>query len=606
MAYLLILGPEAAAARLGGWLTIQLEARPELRLEHLDPEALLVHDGSTPVLRSAQATVIGRLHARGSEDGAFDQAQFEALARGPLDETVLRDRFWGGYLAIFSKGPGRHDIFRDPSGDVLARWRAASPFTHFFSEIDLPASLGLAELELDQLSIARQLRWPHLRTATSGIAGVRELLPGCLWRSDCDQAGATRLVWNPADHCEPAPPSWDRTMLPDAVRATARTLARPHESVLLELSGGLDSSILAAALRHQPRLTALNLATQSEEGDERRYAGAVAGRFGIPLRTHCLEPALCLDTPPLRLFPGIDPVLRAIDRVVGAEAESAGADALMSGIGGDNVFCSLSTAAPVVDALLALGSRRAWSTLHDVARRTQCSLWTALRFAAVKWRRRNMAPPWVEDRRLLGDVADALVPEPHPWLEAASGLPPGKVEHVRLLLAIHGALDAHPRGRNRPILRPYCAQPVMEACLPIPSWRWIAGGRDRAAARAAFATDLPTAVANRRTKGRLEGHYRATFELARGALEQLLLDGWLARNQILDSSKLAAALRADMPALDNRFYLLLLFASVELWVQSVLAARSRSARHLPNCAALCGAGSSTPSSQKRNQSTLRS
>ncbi|MCP2835015.1 asparagine synthase-related protein, partial [Salmonella enterica] len=53
---------------------------------------------------------------------------------------------------------------------------------------------------------------------------------------------------------------------------------------LLQLSGGLDSSILAAVLHEMGTpFRAVTLATRDAEGDERRFARAVAGHLGIPL-----------------------------------------------------------------------------------------------------------------------------------------------------------------------------------------------------------------------------------------------------------------------------------------------------------------------------------
>src|SRR3546814_4606949 len=57
-----------------------------------------------------------------------------------------------------------------------------------------------------------------------------------------------------------------------------------RSQILVELSGGLDSSIVTAALKSADAdFSAITFATPDAEGDERVYARAVAARCGIAL-----------------------------------------------------------------------------------------------------------------------------------------------------------------------------------------------------------------------------------------------------------------------------------------------------------------------------------
>ena len=61
-------------------------------------------------------------------------------------------------------------------------------------------------------------------------------------------------------------------------------------------------------------------------------------------------------------------------------------------------------------------------------------------------------------------------------------------------------------------------------------------------ARRAFYDDLPPEIRNRRNKGGIEEHLRRTLEHNRGFLRELLLDGALVRQGVVDRGRLAEVL----------------------------------------------------------------
>ena len=78
--------------------------------------------------------------------------------------------------------------------------------------------------------------------------------------------------------------------------------------------------------------------------------------------------------------------------------------------------------------------------------------------------------------------AAATSQEPHPWLAPHPSLGPGKADQIRMVAGIHHFLP-DPAPLTPASLHPLLAQPLLELCLRIPSWLWVAGGRDRALAR---------------------------------------------------------------------------------------------------------------------------
>ena len=116
-------------------------------------------------------------------------------------------------------------------------------------------------------------------------------------------------------------------------------------------------------------------------------------------------------------------------------------------------------------------------------------------------------------------------------------------------------------------LHPLLVQPILEACLRIPTWLWLRGGRDRAVARAAFRGLLPEATLSRRSKGHLTSLFMAGYLATRPELESLLLDGRLAAAGLLDRDTIREYLRRDGRPDDADYMRLLDLSSAETWLR---------------------------------------
>jgi asparagine synthase (glutamine-hydrolysing) len=354
--------------------------------------------------------------------------------------------------------------------------------------------------------------------------------------------------------------------------------ASRSKSVLVELSGGLDSSIVAACLKKaKADVACVTLSTRQPGADERRYARTVARRIGAKLVEVELlsDEAEVLAGPVDRLpRPGINILQRLTDRAALGAAEALGTDSFFGGGGGDGVFCYLGTAAPAADALRRRGMGETFfRAIGDVAELYQCTSWKAGRFAIRKMLR--PAPgAWRQDRRFLSGDSVPERPLDHPWLPPPPFAPPGKCEQVLGLIGLHTELEGNVRSRRGPIRHPLLSQPLLELCLRIPSWLWVSGGVNRAVARAAFADDLPPEILNRRSKGDFMPFNASIFERSRGLLRELLLGGELARQGLLDRVAVETFLASPMRPRDNTFFRLFLLADAELWARSALAGRA--------------------------------
>jgi asparagine synthase (glutamine-hydrolysing) len=477
-------------------------------------------------------------------------------------------RFWGAYVLIQPSPEGALTLLRDPSGPV--------PVFHRYSGgLHLAASgPGLMQLACSEpfrpdLHFLRHwLTYPFLRTERTGAEGVRELLPGTLIRSRLER----ELLWSPWDHVGQA----GRIDLEEATRRLREEMLRsipamvPDErGVVVQLSGGLDSSIIASALASAGRrFTAVTFATRSPDGDERRYAREVASRFGIEL-IELVEQEDVPDftaVPELAFRPPQTALLQPFEKLVADELRRSGARWVVNGAGGDNLFASLNSAAPAVDALRADGLRSAGAALADLSAIHDASRWHVLRLA---WRRayRHQRTAWRREERFLKPGAALGSIDAHPWLPAPARALPGKREHVLSLIGIQHFLD---QGQSSAAgLFPLLSQPLLELCLTIPTQLWIHGGRDRAVARAAVSGLVPESVLARRGKGRLESMFMTGYMASRGQLEALLREGELCALGMVDGEAVSAYLREPGQPRDSGYTRLLELAAAESWLRSI-------------------------------------
>src|SRR3546814_10134636 len=179
-------------------------------------------------------------------------------------------------------------------------------------------------------------------------------------------------------------------------------------------------------------------------------------------------------------------------------------DAHFSGNGGGGIFCSIRSAVPRLDQFLSKGPRTALGkTVRDISSLTGANTVTVLRHAVLRHRRSGGAHlPRYNVLGLEGEMLARIESQSfsHPWLLAPADALPGKTVHVAFLMRAQKSLELYPRRSAPPHIAPLLSQPIVELCLSIPTWHWIADGRARAVARAAL-SNRPIGRASCRESG---------------------------------------------------------------------------------------------------------
>lgn len=318
---------------------------PQLECIHASPRCLILADGVLPraFLGEGRGVILGRLH--GPDEGACSPGEIRGKTHAFPDWHVVTRDNWGDYIVIDEgNGSGSLHVARSAMGQLPCYHVRDGGMVILSNAARMIEALGIA-LPIDRQALLHHLLSNVSRKAATCLSGLEELEAGYhLTVNDGDPISLP--FWNPWRYAGRDGQIRDMALAPALVRErvidATRKSARDHAHILLGLSGGLDSSILASSLAAAGiEFSCFTLVTPDGSGDERRYARLVAQHFGRPLHEVEERPgdidirrsaASHLPRPVARCFAQSD------DRIQRQLARELGADAFMSGGGGDNIF----------------------------------------------------------------------------------------------------------------------------------------------------------------------------------------------------------------------------------------------------------------------------
>lgn len=511
----------------------------------------------------------------------FERADIGQSAGGPWERRLIRDH-WGSYVAfVCDPHAAAWSLVRAPFGELGCYYWTDGGLIVAASDVALLCAWAGAIPPIDWIAVAAQLIAPDLRPPATCLSGIRELLGGMrllLGKDGC----AIEELWSPWAYVGRTHDA-DFDMLAEGLRAVATEcigrVGGGFSRVLVALSGGLDSSIVAASLAAAGvPFECMTLVTTDALGDERPFARAVTDALGVRLSEAPRQiagvdvrrsNAAHLPRPVGRYF------AQESERHFAAIARAAGADAILRGGGGDNVFCYIQSVRPVVDRIRLQGWLPAMEALGDVCRLTGCSVPTALQ-RTLRWLRRPPAYPVAVDTSLLSRELLAETQSRRPRRrDAPAGALPGQAAHVASVLTMANYMEPLAPDLRLPLLSPLMSQPIVEFCLGVPSWLWCRGGNNRAVARRAFAGGLPEEIVERRGKGAPDSFEIEIFEASRAALRELLEDGLLASHRLIDLDGVRAVLADTAPIKGIAYSRVMQLAETEAWARSWTERRER-------------------------------
>lgn len=572
--YLIVSRPASpGAARL---LSSELRAMADaagLSVSDLSAQVWLAVGGPQPPVRHTLGpwTLIGDVfdRAHASMPRIKDDDPFAYVSK-------LVARVWGRYVGVRLTDHGEiAAVIRDPSGaleciawsqDGLTILASTAP-DWLIRRLRPPWTVNIDRL-------AHAMRDPLMSSGALLIDGPMAIDPGTVQPMPLSRTPTT--VWRPAQIARQSletrlEPRDAAAMLRSAIDEAVVGLAGPTGSLAVEVSGGIDSSIVAASLaRHGADHVKLwiNAHGASPEADERVYVAALGETLGImPVSVpHAVGPITeaLLESISQDFRPGLNALDVHHDLDWVNRLTRAGVGALLTGKGGDSIL--LQSAGP--DVFVDLWQARGWRALlaPDTARlaaTNEMSVWSMVR-EALRYGRQGGPRPALDDALLTPISAAAPL---HPWLEGCEAFGPAKT------FQIAGVVDSVSRhGRSLlteaiDVRHPLCAQPVVEACLAMPTSLLTLGGRGRGLAREAFRDRLPPLITERRSKGDMTRIYGRMILDNLHVLRPWLLDGRLAAAGVIDRSAAETALAPEALMWRGRYSAIMRAAAFEGWLR---------------------------------------
>jgi asparagine synthase (glutamine-hydrolysing) len=561
------------------------------------------------VMPNESGVVLGLLHCRNTSSEDDSPARAANLGCEQSREIVrsngrrLITHYWGDYVAILPDEtiPNLTRVIKDPTGNLPCFYTTWRGVTIIFSSIADCLDLEL-QFSVNWSFIARRIGGGCFDTDINCLNEVSQVSRGeCLQLNSNSASRPQRLVyWNPVDFAESGTPIDNEHLAATAMRATIRsvthTLAGCHEGILLRLSGGLDSSIIACCLRNvrgNPAITAFTCYVPQGNSDERRWARLAARHAGF---SEHIEHAV--DTRHFRIdgILGLRPLAAPVPLMayLGGSlnetraAEARGHTAIFSGDGGDSTFGGEAIGLVIDDFLsrehlkwriIPLAARVAlykdsivWKILLDGLRR-----W-CLGARIHDFRQRLMMSTNLGAKALRDSVRNESR-YPHSWFRNLDHVPWRTIWRMGNLLntpsfydPFRDACEMYPQR-----VAPLYAQPVVELALSIPLYVHFLHGYERGLARRAFTDDIPAAICRRRWKDRAPGSFEDMTLSNREFIRETLGGGNLARKGLINTDAIDEVLGGA--GRDKNLFVgeLYTFMDLELWSRHFHASRDQRA-----------------------------
>ncbi len=541
-----------------------------------DPVTIVRRGDDERLIVVGQVSDIAAVGPTQTGDSAGDWLDALSSPGGGSLAAKLCERAWGAYVAVWDEDGGDR-LMTDPSGARPAVVVRDGPLS--LAATDIPRWLWRA------LGVTPTISWTRVAasmvrsvvpTHEPLLRGVRLAIPGQPL-SLADPMLDIAPIWSPTMACGRPSPTACAADLRAVVRATVlhQALGRP---TLVQLSGGLDSSIILSSLASgltPGSLVAFTMATRHEGGDERKYAALAAAASGVRLESASAPERPVHHGRWLEIDHGVRPYLYGLDdafeQAIADTAAAFGVELVMTGQGGDAVFFEMPTPGVTADRVRRDGWRALFSRAAVAdAERCNVSMWALVRAVMADRLGLPDRPQALLAPDLLSPDARAVVARGvpvHPWIVEARGLPPGRRLQIEAIANAQIFFAPRPVSGCLAIAHPLLAQPVVDHVLSLSTADLCFGVGDRALARLAFADDLPDAIIERRVKGEASSHYAHAILADLPALRGMLLDGPLVSAGILDRAATERAMDPRTLIFGDAFRALSLYASLSAWAR---------------------------------------
>jgi asparagine synthase (glutamine-hydrolysing) len=497
----------------------------------------------------------------------------------------LMANYWGGYVAFLNDHGRACYVLRDCSGKIPCYVITHSDATIVTSNIEDIAGLPLPSFSINTQYLAGFIYDAEMSQRECALKEVKELLAGeCL--ELCDTRFRQFPVWNPWTICR------ERSLedFEDASRQVRQVTqacvdfwASKYDRIVHLLSGGLDSSAILGCLKQSaycPLVTCLHLESGGADDNDRVFAELAAKEAGVEL---VVQPGYSesarYDARVFRLPRAPKPSVANLGLTIDSNLRNrvpaqTHSQAIWDGQGGDHLFFEPRSAFGAVDYAFNHGITGIFfQCVRDAVRRSRLSYWTILErsirlgLLRGKWRSEDQynreaifLNPGIVPANIAGYVWQT-------WSEESSDIPPGKRWQIGLLACLIHRHRPVPELQYASEHHPLFSQPLVELCLRIPIYTLLRGGIDRALERAAFRDIVPRPIILRENKGTVAITAMSKIRECLPFLSELVLDGVLVRERIIDRSALEPFLVGNRPMTNRMLWPFFSCIAAEVWAR---------------------------------------
>lgn len=496
-------------------------------------------------------------------------------------QTLIED-YWGDYVAFIQSRSGWHVVCA-PTSSLPCYYMTYGGWLLIFSDLGLCPFLRELPLSINRSFVAKLLAYDKIQTGETGLNEISELPSGSRL-SISSGAMSTEIVWDPRKLSE-TPYSISTAeaaeLLRDAIQAAVKCHADSYGRVTVNLSGGLDSSIVLVCLSDRVSkgdVNAIHYEMGSNDHSERRYAQLIADAVGCPLeivRTDAKRKIPCASDHPLtvrphRSFVGHDSAANEVGNSAGV------ARAIFTGQGGDHIFFESKTPLTFADFFRQRGfSRRAIYELFYAAHASGTSVSHVL----------SQCMPYLFGRKPESTMSISILRKETPlnreafrdlrvetmlpaWVTDPTNLPPAKFVHVNNIYHMLQSRENTSTVKTAAFINPFISQPLVELCLALPTSTLRAYGESRGLARRAFEDQLPDAIRRRTTKGLAANFFVDHLESNKSEIRDALVDGELMKMGLLSAPGIESYFSEDNFKIVRLSHMTLVYYSIEAWLRS--------------------------------------
>ena len=509
-----------------------------------------------------------------AEEPVSKVTRHEARRLLSSDGASLASDFWGNYIGFIQCG-STICVVSTPTSSVPCYYLTHKGVTIVFSHLEKCCFIDSLALSINARFISALVAYDRIQNGETGFNEIQELIGGSRLRVN---GGATSVdtVWSPKSFVSPLRLNLQdyASLLRETTNYVVQSWANAYGEALINLSGGLDSTIVLSCLKQHP-VIAIHQIPDSEDPSEVQFARAAAKFVDCRLEEVRFMPAGALperDSHPKSARPFRQFLSPDMSKSIRRDFHSM---PIFTGQGGDHLFHVRKTTLGFADYLRDSASYGAtFSELLSAANLSEHSIWRVLADAASDLSTRHRSVGMVASiakvstpiglRSNIDVDLRACLPR---WAVDYTGVPSAKFDQLSSMVHLFLVRQVLDRPIVRNYVHPLISQPLIELCLQIPVYALCPNGMSRGLARRAFRGAIPESIRNRMTKGETSRYFVDQVGSNIDTLRDVILNGELVRRGYFSVTDGSTALSRDQSQIHKFGHRILYAYAIECWLR---------------------------------------